>query len=241
MCSYTMEERGGECYICCWHIHWLSMAAVIMASSCSLSSAVTPTTTISVCPADTPQSTAATMATDRDQFFLNTVHPVDCNGTVVAWKLCYYLPSPVSGIDNFDETLFTVTLGVWRISSSGNWYLLVGFLPVEELGMDLQGGFNCITYPATEQFDVKPGDLVGFHTHNADPPSEVLELRAMTTTGERLTKRKDSGFCQYSYPGLPVSVSCFENATGAMHVHVMVEQFEGINLKMHLCMYQVSV
>ena len=150
---------------------------------------------------------------------------------VVAWKLCYYLPSAVSGEDDFDETLFAVTVGVWRISSSGSWYWLVDYKPVEELGMDLQSGFNCITYPA-QQFNVKPGDLVGFHTHNTDSPKEVLELRAMTSTGEKLSKRMDSGSCRFAYPGLPVSLSCFENVTGTMHVHVMVEELEGI--KMHM-------
>lgn len=189
---------------------------------CSLPLGTATVATTSVCPAERPQSSAAVLATVIDQFYLNVDHPVQCNGTVMGWKICYYLPS--SGSNDLDETLFAVTLGVWRISSSGGWYRLVSHKSIEELGIDLQDGFNCVTYPAEEQFGVKPGDLVGFHTHNADPPKEVLELRATTSTGEKLTKRMDSGYCQYSYPGLPVSVSCFENVTGAMHVHVMVEE-----------------
>ena len=208
------------------HLYWFSLV-VTVASLHSLSLATTTTT--SVCPADVPQSTVA--PTDKDQFFLNIDHPVECNGMVVAWKICYYLPSAFNDGDDSEDTLFAVTVGVWRISSSGGRYRLVDYKPVEELGMDLQSGFNCITYPA-QQFNVKPGDLVGFHTHNADSPKEVLELRAMTSTGEKLTKRMNSGSCRFAYPGLPVSLSCFENITGTMHVHVMVEEFEGI--KMHV-------
>ena len=195
-----------------------------MMSFCSLSSSTTTTT--SVCPADVPQSTVAN--TNRNQFFLDIDHPVECNGTVVAWKICYYLPSAVDDGEEIDETLFKVTVGVWRISS-GAWYRLVNYKVVEEMGRDLQPGFSCITFPllATEQFNVKPGHLVGFHTHSVDSPKEVLELRAMAATGEKLTKRKDSGPCQFAYPGFPVSLSCFENITGGMHVHVMVEEFEG--------------
>lgn len=109
--------------------------------------------------------------------------------------------------------------------------MVVGYEPVEGLGIDLQGGYNCVTFPAAAQFDVKPGDLVGFHTHNADPPHEVLELRATTSSGEKLSKRKDRGPCRFAYPENPVSVSCFENVTGAMHVHVIVERLEGTMLR----------
>jgi hypothetical protein len=208
---------------CMWHTYWWFLV-VTVTYLCSLSSLATTVTTTSVCPADRPQSSAAVAATVNNQFFLNIDHPVECNGTVVGWKMCYYYQA--SGFNDEEEIPFAVTLGVWRISSSGSRYWLVGYKAVEKLGMDLQDGFNCvvITYSAAEQFGVKPGDLVGFHTHNVDPPKEVLELRAMTSTGEQLAKRMDSGFCQYSYPGFPVSVSCFENVTGAMHVHVMVEE-----------------
>ena len=213
---------GGEYYSCHWHPYWFSLAITVTSLWCSLPLAAATVATASVCPADRPQSSAAVVATAIDQFYLNIDHPVECNGTVVGWKICYYLPS--SGLEDLDETLFAVTLGVWRISNSGNWYWLVSYKAVEELGINLQDGFNCATYPVEEQFGVKPGDLVGFHTHNADPPKEILELRATTSTGEKLTKRRDSGHCQFSYPGLLVAVSCFENVTGAMHVHVMVEE-----------------
>lgn len=215
-------NAGGEHASC--RLYWRSLAVTVM-SLCSLSLASTATT--SICPADVPQSAVAN--SNSDQFFLDIDHPIECNGTVMAWKICYYLLSGEGGEggEDIEETLFSVTVGVWKIS--GAWYRLVNYRLVEELGRDLQPGFNCITFPllTTEQFSVKPGHLIGFHTHSVDSFEEVLQLHAVASSGEKLTKRKDSGFCQFSYPGLPVSLSCFENVTGAMHVHVIVEEFEG--------------
>ena len=48
-----------------------------------------PTTT-SICPTPVPQHTAAANIT-RDDVFLNVQHPISCNGTAIAWKVCYYL------------------------------------------------------------------------------------------------------------------------------------------------------
>ena len=209
---YTVHTNTGQ--QCSSNIHWLSLAIMVL----SLSSSATTSTTASICPSDVPESSV--INTGRDQFFIDVDHPLQCYGAVIAWKICYYLAA--SSVDDLEETIFAVTVGVWRISGN-SWYTLVDYKNIELRGP--QSGFHCIniTHPANEQFYVEPGTFVGFHTHNADPPKEVLELRAMSSTGGNLARRKNDVFCRFAYPGGPVSLSCFENVAGAMHVHVMVD------------------
>ena len=72
------------------HLLVFFLAVTMMSFDWSLTVAIA--TTISVCPTEVPQHTAA-VNISRDDVFLNVQHPISCNGKVIAWKVCYYLPA----------------------------------------------------------------------------------------------------------------------------------------------------
>lgn len=218
----------GESYSCCFRSLSLS---VIVISLFSLVSVMDATTTSSVCPSepDSTMSPSSGADTGRNQLLLDIDHPIQCNGTVVGWNICYYISSNVAR-DDPGETTIAATVGVWRISDG--FYQLRGSEEISgRLGRELRHGFHCVTKTLSVQdrFHVKPGSVVGFHTHDA---REVLDLHLMTSSsangGGRLLKRKDSTpSCRLAGISRSVSLSCFENVTGAMHVHAMVEEYAG--------------
>ena len=184
------------------------------------------TTTHSVCPSepDFPLSPSGGVDTGRNQLILDIDHPIQCNGTVVEWNICYYISSDVAR-DDPTETTIAATVGVWRISDG--FYQLRGSDKISgRLGRELRRGFHCMTRTllVRDRFHVEPGNVIGFHTHDA---REVLDLHLMTSPNDngRLLKRKDSTpSCRLVGISRSVSLSCFENVTGAMRVHAMVEE-----------------
>jgi hypothetical protein len=178
--------------------------------------------------------------TNKNQLLLDIDHPIQCNGMVMGWKICYYISSKVARDDiNPTETTIAATVGVWRISNG--FFQLSGSEEITgQLGRELRRGFHCITRTLSvgDRFHVEPGNIVGFHTHDARE-SEVLELylltimTSLTDGGGRLLKRRDNApSCRFAK--VSVSLSCFENVTGAMRVHAMVEELGGKEVKMVL-------
>ena len=96
--SYNMTKlRPFLCYFyaerqCQWLPHTsfkqLVVTTIIILFNWLLSVAMATTR---ICPTAVPQHTAADNIS-RDDVFLNVQHPISCNGTVIAWKVCYYLP-----------------------------------------------------------------------------------------------------------------------------------------------------
>ena len=190
------------------------------------------TTAHSVCPSepDFPMFPSGGADTGRNQLILDIDHPIQCNGTVVGWNICYYISSNVAR-DDPTETTIAATVGVWRISNG--FYQLRGSDEISgRLGRELRCGFHCMTRTllVEDRFHVEPGNVIGFHTHDAREVT-VLDLHLMTspTDDGRLLKRKDgTPSCRLVGISRSVSLSCFENVTGAMRVHAMVEElYEG--------------
>ena len=90
--------------------------------------------------------------------FLNAASPIQCNGTVVAWRYCFFPPSTI------EDTKYYVTsfaVYTWR-----DWYYdhrQESHIVVNKSGSQLAPGFTCETLQLnnSQRFLVSEGDIIG--------------------------------------------------------------------------------
>ena len=204
------------------------MTVVVVMLSWSLTEAAAV-----LCPPTVPPFSSATP--EENRVFLNLQNPIDCNGRVTAWKLCYH-PQTSTDDGEMPPESYSVRLGVWREGLGGlfnnqDYYNRLDSLEVEVLPNDLPQTFSCYVYQLNpdEEFDVQHGDIVGFHTITSDG---VLNVMASTGTDMNwyVAQRSTGSLCPLSHPA-SVSVDCFNEVDylygHTMHVYVMVEVEDG--------------
>lgn len=183
---------------------------------------------IVTCPSLVPQFSPATL--NEDEVYLNLQNRINCEGKAVAWRVCYYPPD--STPDDLEDTVYSVTVGVWRqIQVFGiNLYDRVKFEKISMPALSIQNSFSCFTKQIDhdQRFNVSEGDIVGFYTTGLYSFEEVLNVKASTNNNQNwyLAQRPKEGTCRFTITS-SLRVSCFGEESYmygyAMHVSVLIE------------------
>ena len=98
------------------------------------------------------------------RFYLNTVHPALCSGTVTSWRYCYYVPSVVNvNIDVRYRTSFAVYRRILDPGNSSDTYERVSdvfSITVREEDLSHDSSLVCNIHDVND-FTVEAGDIVG--------------------------------------------------------------------------------
>ena len=95
--------------------------------------------------------------TSRSGFYLDTNHPIECDGMLTNWTVCYYR-------NPFSTRNYQIDLQTWRKNTSSDQYSMVGTSMIAVDGVSSQElAFNCRSYSlaVTDYIPVKQGDVVG--------------------------------------------------------------------------------
>ena len=170
------------------------------------------------------------LATRRDQmFYLNTVNPAPCNGSITSWRVCYYGPNIVE----FSSYWATYALYRPRTDSSGNQIryrrVSVMFSAVQATGLlaaavngngiidgAIQaGGFHCFNDSMDTPLTVQAGDILGacvFDPVNANTFSrQQLDIVGESIPGASSILGMSSNLCDMD--ALPTSIESNQLST----------------------------
>lgn len=124
------------------------------------------------------ETTASTMP----GLYLDTSHPVTCQGQLIEWQLCHY------GIFTIRQRQYQAFLQVWRNDASIDQYTLVGASVKTATITFFDNQFMCTNYSLmqNEYIPVLQGDVIGVYLEPRNQDDTALMAVGTTNSGDFL-------------------------------------------------------